>query len=335
MVTRISALDPVISSTKVSAGPEWHCPIHRRQIKDKGDVLVCPGGDCFPRRNGIPRFVTDSKYTGAFGAQWKKYKRTQLDSYTQTTITGDRARRCLGEELWAGLTGKQVLECGCGAGRFTEILLGKGAYVTSIDLSEAVDANQENFPQDETHRIAQADILHLPFAPQQFDVVFCLGVIQHTPSPEKTMACLYDQVKPGGTLVIDHYTHSLSWYTKTAPLFRRYFRRLPPDKGIRYTEWLVNMLWPLHRMARHFYPAQMLLSRLSPLLCYYRAYPDLSDELHREWALLDTHDSLTDWYKHFRTQRQIRRTLERLGLQEIWCHYGGNGVEARGRRPSP
>ena len=85
---------------------------------------------------------------------------------------------------------------------------------------------------------------------------------------------------------------------------------------------------------RHFYLAQILLGRLSPVRCYYHVYPDLDDELHREWALLDTRDSLTDWYQHVRTQGQIRATLERLGLQDIWCEYGGNGVEARGKRLS-
>jgi SAM-dependent methyltransferase len=319
---------------EVSIWPEWHCQAHRKRFEDRGDTLVCSEGHSFPRRNGIPRFVTNSNYADTFGEQWKKYRLTQLDSHTGTTISTDRARRCIGKDLWPELSGKQVLECGCGAGRFTEILLAKGACVTSIDLSEAVDANQENFPQTETHRIGQADILQLPFAPEQFDVVFCLGVIQHTPNPEETIACLYEQVRPGGTILIDHYTHNLSWYTKSAPLFRRYLRRLPPRDGIRYTELVVNSLWPLHRMARHFYPAQMLLSRLSPVLCYHRIYPDLSDELHREWALLDTHDSLTDWYNHFRTRGQVRRTLERLGLLEIWCEYGGNGVEARGKRPS-
>jgi 2-polyprenyl-3-methyl-5-hydroxy-6-metoxy-1,4-benzoquinol methylase len=313
--------------------PEWHCPTHGAALEDQGDILVCSSGHVFSRRNGMPRFVKNSSYAVAFETQWKKYRLTQLDSFTGSRITRDRARRCIGEATWSKLEGKQVLECGCGAGRFTEILLAKRASVTSIDLSEAVDVNQENFPESESHRIAQADILRLPFAPRQFDMVFCLGVIQHTPNPEETIARLYDQVKPGGVLVIDNFTHNLSWYTKSAPLFRRYLRRLPPEKGMKATERLVNTLWPLHRIARHFYPAQILLSRLSPVLCYYRAYPRLSDELHREWALLDTHDSLTDWYKHFRTRGQVQRTLENLGLQEIWCHYGGNGVEARGRRP--
>jgi SAM-dependent methyltransferase len=315
--------------------PKWQCPVHRKPfLIDKEDILVCSGGDSFPRIKGIPRFVTTSNYADPFGAQWKKYRLTQLDSYTGTTISRDRARRCMGEELWGELEGKHILECGCGAGRFTEILLAKRALVTSIDLSAAVEANQESFPQNRIHRIAQADLLHLPFAPRQFDVVFCLGVIQHTPDPEETIALLYEQVRPGGTLVIDHYKYSLSWYTKSAPLFRWYFRRLPPDTGMRYVECLVNALWPLHQKAR-FRGASKLLSRLSPVLSYYHAYPDLNEDLQREWALLDTHDSLTDWYKHFRTQGQIRRTLDRLGLEQVACSYGGTGIEARGKRPYP
>src|SRR5437773_2805116 len=184
-----------------SVWPEWYCPVHQKPIKDKGNALVCADGESVARSNGIPRFVANAYYPDAFGAQWNKYKRTQLDSFTGCSMTRDRARRCIGEELWAQLDGKQVLECGCGAGRFTEILLAKGAHVTSIDLSDAVDANQENCPQGETHRIAQADILQLPFAAQQFDVVFCLGVIQHTPDSEQTITRLYEQVRPGGTLV--------------------------------------------------------------------------------------------------------------------------------------
>ncbi len=321
--------------TRVSDWPEWSCPVHQKPLTNDGNALSCPDGDSFPSRKGIPRFVGGRTYADAFGAQWNKYRATQLDSYTGTTITRDRARRCLGEESWAGLAGKQVLECGCGAGRFTEILLGKGAHVTSVDLSEAVDANQDNFPISENHRIAQADILQLPFEQQRFDVVFCLGVIQHTPNPEETIASLYKQVRPGGSLVLDHYAHTLSRYTKIlAPLFRLYLRRLPPNEGMKWTERLVDTLLPLHKRVRNFYLGQILLSRLSPILCYYHPIPELNDELQREWALLDTHDTLTDWHKHLRTRGQIRRTLEQLGLEVTRSEHRNQVVEARGRRPS-
>jgi hypothetical protein len=72
---------------------------------------------------------------------------------------------------------------------------------------------------------------------------------------------------------------------------------------------------------------------VSPVLTHYRTYPEVNDDVQRQWALLDTHDSLTDDFKHFRTRGQIHRLLERMGLDHIWSAYGGNRVEARGRRP--
>src|SRR5690242_873452 len=98
--------------------PTWHCPEHLTKLDVCKESLDCPSGHMFPFINGIPRFVPNSKYAAAFGIQWKKYRLTQLDSYTRTTITRSRAQRCIGETLWNQLEGKQVLECGCGAGRF-------------------------------------------------------------------------------------------------------------------------------------------------------------------------------------------------------------------------
>jgi hypothetical protein len=69
----------------------------------------------------------------------------------------------------------------------------------------------------------------------------------------------------------------------------------------------------------------------SPVLDYYDRFPQLGDAL-ADWSRLDTHDSLTDYYKHFRTPEEIARTLAAVGLDVIESRAGGNGVEARARR---
>ena len=311
---------------------KWSCPVHERPLVQSTHALDCSEGCSYSIVSGIPRFVSSDNYSAAFGSQWKKYRLTQLDSYTGVPISEIRLARCMGDTLWADLKGKHILEAGCGAGRFTEILLEKGAVVTSIDLSDAVEANQDNFPQNGQHRIAQADILALPFGRQQFDIVMCLGVIQHTPNPERTIEALYKQVKPGGWLVFDHYTYNVLYYTKMAPYFRMVMRRLSAERGLVWSEYLVDRLLPVHKRLQQARVLHFLFSRLSPVLCYYRAYPELNDQLQHEWALLDTHDGLTDWYKHFRTCEQIERALKALGAGEITTSYGGIGVEARARK---
>jgi len=319
--------------------PPFVCPIDHLPLEEVVGGLTCPTGHRYQTRLGIPRLLAaESNYTDAFGEQWNQYRMTQLDSYTNTTISKDRLKRCLGDALWKKLNQEErveLLEAGCGAGRFTEVLLDlPGASVSSIDLSSAVEPNQLNCPQSDRHRIIQCDINQLPFLPEQYDVVLCIGVIQHTEDPEQTIAGLYGQVKPGGYLVIDHYTHTLSRYTKvTSLMLRAILKRLPPKQVINITERLVRVFFPLHRAVKRNRLLQVLLSRISPCATYYSSYPELDDKLQYEWSVLDTHDGLTDYYKHLRTRSQITNTLACLGAQDVWVEKGGNGVEARCRKP--
>ncbi len=312
--------------------PTYYCNKTQTEFSEAKGKLISNESE-INIKDGIPRFVENNNYASAFGEQWKKYKKTQLDSYTKVPITYERIKRCCGEELFNNLSGKIVLEAGCGAGRFTEVLLEQGCKLASFDLSDAVEANADNFPISDRHLLFQADIYDIPFKPQQFDVVICLGVIQHTPSPEKTIAKLYEQVKPGGWLVIDHYTHKLSHYTKLTEVFRFFIKRLKPKSGIKVTDTITDLFFPLHKAVRKVYPLQALLSRVSPVHSYYFAYPQLSHEDQYQWARLDTHDTLTDWYKHLRSKGSIRKTLSGLKPENIYCEYSPHGIDARCQKP--
>lgn len=283
--------------------------------------------------NDIPRFVDSGSYASLFGDQWKEYKKTQLDSYTGSPTSESRLSRCLGDDLKDNLNGKLVLEAGCGAGRFTEVLLNKDAVLVSSDLSSAVEVNAENFPVSDKHLVIQADINNMPFADESFDVVICLGVIQHTPDTEKTIEDLYKLVKKGGTLVIDHYSFDRSNYLRLARLYRVFLRKKTADYTIPYTKKLVKRYLPLHKKVAKNKLLSVLLNRISPVVSYYSVFPQFSEKLQQEWALLDTHDSLTDWHKRFRNKKQITETLANLGAADIYCAYGGNGVEANCKKP--
>jgi 2-polyprenyl-3-methyl-5-hydroxy-6-metoxy-1,4-benzoquinol methylase len=289
-----------------------------------------------PIVRGIPRFVPSEGYAAAFGWQWNRFQRSQLDSYTGTTISHDRLARCLGGSLDV-VRGKVVLEAGCGAGRFTEILLDAGARVVATDLSSAVEANYSNCGTAQDYFICQADVRELPVAPRSFDVVVCLGVVQHTPQPEETLAALAGYVKPGGLLAIDHYSRAYP-ATLSRRLIRSLLLRMSPEHAHHIALGVVRTLLPVHRALWHrrrgFGRLRRYLGRVSPVVDYYDAYPDLKPELLSEWALLDTHDTLTDRYKHLRDPEEIRAALVELGLANVEVCAGGNGVEARAHGPS-
>lgn len=323
---------------------ELRCTVHARPLIADGGAgrvedspaLLCAQGCRVPVVKGIPRFVDSSEYAAGFGLQWNAFRKTQLDSHTGTSISRDRLARCLGGSLGV-LRGKSVLEVGCGAGRFTELMLSAGARVLACDLSAAVEANYANCGASENYFVCQADALELPVEPASFDFVVCLGVIQHTPSPERTIAALAGYVRPGGTLALDHYSYGIRFNLAQRAL-RGLLLHLPPATATRVALVVARALLPLHRATwnqkRGRWRLRRHLRRFSPLVDYYEALPQLGSGLLGQWSVLDTHDMVTDYYKHLRTTEEIKDCLEACGLIDLEVYYGGNGVEARARRPA-
>lgn len=78
---------------------ELRCIEHHQQLSLAVDELKCERGCNIPVVRGIPRFVDSTNYAAAFGLQWNQFRKTQLDSYTGTTISKDRLTRLLGGRL--------------------------------------------------------------------------------------------------------------------------------------------------------------------------------------------------------------------------------------------
>jgi len=316
--------------------PQLVCPKHGYPLKNRKQVLECADGCTFQLVNSIPRFVSVDNYASSFGLQWNQYRTTQLDSHTGLTISRDRLTRLLGGSLDI-VKGKKVLEAGCGAGRFSEILLEAGAHLNAVDISTAVEANYKNCSSFLNYSVCQASILELPFAPEQFDVVICIGVIQHTPNPEQTMDALCKQIKPGGLLVIDHYTYGYA-ATPSRRLLRSLLLKLPGKFALPFCTVLTALLWPFHRLfwLCRWVPGlnriRQLFIWLSPVVDYHDAYPQLGPKLLKIWATLDMHDTLTDYYKHLRSADEIQAHLIKRDMENIEAYYAGNGVEARARK---
>jgi len=302
------------------------------QLTTDGEAWISTSRERYPIVNGIPRFVASEEYAAGFGLEWRTHSKIQLDSWNGLTLSRDRLVRALGRSL-ESCRDKTVLEAGCGAGRFTEVLVGAGALVHSIDLSSAVEANRENIGSAPNYTVAQADLCRAPFAAESFDIVLCLGVLQHTASTEAAIEALWKMVKPGGVLVIDHYAWDLSIITKLAPIYRLGIKRLPPATAKAVTDRLVDWFFPMHWGVRGMFPLQALLSRVSPCQVYIRVFPELSRAQHYELCRLDTFDQLADHYKRLRTRGQIRRALAGLGARNIAVARAGNGIEARCEKP--
>jgi 2-polyprenyl-6-hydroxyphenyl methylase/3-demethylubiquinone-9 3-methyltransferase len=100
-----------------------------------------------------------------------------------------------------GLSGKQILDVGCGGGLLSEGMAACGAKVTGIDLSEkplgVAKLHALESGRQIDYRLVAAETLAKEL-PANFDAVTCLEMLEHVPDPAQTVAACAQLVKPGG-----------------------------------------------------------------------------------------------------------------------------------------
>jgi SAM-dependent methyltransferase len=291
--------------------------------------LRCAGcGAIHPVSGGIPRFVPSEDYSESFGYQWNLHHDTQLDSVTGRPISRDRLFEVTG---WPeNLQGETVLEAGSGAGRFTEVLLQTGAELFSFDYSSAVEANRRNNGRRERLHLFQGDIRRIPLRPGTFDKVLCLGVIQHTPDPEKSFRSLATQVRPGGELAIDVYAKRLSAMLQWKYLLRPFTKCMEKRRLYGIVTSSVDALLPATIFLKRV--AGAAGGRLMPIVEF--SHLGFSGELNRQWAILDTFDMYSPAHDHPQSLSDVKRWFSEAGFIDVVVIYGPNGVVGRGRKPA-
>jgi len=105
------------------------------------------------------------------------------------------------EQRTGGLSGKTVLDVGCGGGILSESMAVQGATVTGIDMSDpplhvAKLHLHESDLQIDYHCKTVEQVAEEQ--PQHFDVVTCMEVLEHLPDPESAVVACCRAVKPDG-----------------------------------------------------------------------------------------------------------------------------------------
>ena len=100
------------------------------------------------------------------------------------------------------LSGKQVVDVGCGGGILSDAMARQGAQVLGIDLAvKALQVAKLHAIEAATPRIEYREVSaeHLAGeSPEAFDVVTCMEMLEHVPDPASVVDACARLVKPGG-----------------------------------------------------------------------------------------------------------------------------------------
>jgi SAM-dependent methyltransferase len=177
-----------------------------RMPDPKADIedgsLACGACRCeYPILGGVPRLLPPSEddrrvaATGrSFTWEWTRYPGS----------LGEDERVFLEEcQLEASdLKGWKVLDAGCGMGRYSLVAASLGAEVTAVDLSESWAALVPVARENPALHVVQGDLIHPPFPPAVFDLVYSHGVLHHTKDARRAFLAVARLVKPDGLLSV-------------------------------------------------------------------------------------------------------------------------------------
>jgi 2-polyprenyl-6-hydroxyphenyl methylase/3-demethylubiquinone-9 3-methyltransferase len=101
----------------------------------------------------------------------------------------------------AALSGKKVLDVGCGGGILAEAMARRGAQVTGIDLSEKALRVAELHLLESKLPVRYEKAMAEEYAALHagtFDVITCMELLEHVPQPESMVAACAKLVRRGG-----------------------------------------------------------------------------------------------------------------------------------------
>jgi 2-polyprenyl-3-methyl-5-hydroxy-6-metoxy-1,4-benzoquinol methylase/uncharacterized protein YbaR (Trm112 family) len=265
----------------------------------------------------------------SFGRQWTTYqvqRPEEDDAYFRSKTGTDPA----------SLRGKLVLDAGCGSGRYTRIVGEAKATVIGFDLSPAVEAAASNTAPLSNVHIIQADVFELPLSPANFDFIFSIGVLDHTPNTKKALSSLVPLLADNGEIAVWIYPR----WPAPVELYNRLLRVITTRMS----------LDNLHRMAVALEPVGLLKLRLLTASNWWKRVLGqvlrgltigVSYHPDREIRICDTFDWFSPPYQWHHTDEELESWLREFGLVDIMnlsmgqVHYRynyGNGVNFKARR---
>jgi ubiquinone/menaquinone biosynthesis C-methylase UbiE len=102
-------------------------------------------------------------------------------------------------QRYAGVRGRRILDCGCGAGDYVYALQQLGADAWGIEYSREKLARA---PASVSGRVSVGDLHHIALRDSSVDVALLNEVLEHVPDDRRALREVHRVLRPGGVLLI-------------------------------------------------------------------------------------------------------------------------------------
>ena len=192
---------------------------------------------------------------------------------------------------------KSVVDCGCGGGQHINFIAPYARRIIGIDLN-TTEIARSHTGGGSAVSFVEGDLATVEL-PEQHEVVYCIGVLQHTVNPDATFANIKKLVASGGRLIIWCYSKEGNWlnWAVLERLKRLFILKLSKPTLLKLASVLTTLLYPI------IYTLYLLPLRFLPYYEYFGNWRKLSFGRNR----LNVFDKLNAPITNFITLPQVQR----------------------------
>ena len=245
-----------------------------------------------------------------FGYEWNKYHQMDSDYEIQFLKWISPFK----SEIFKD---KTVLDAGCGMGRNSFWALKYGAKkLVGFDFDlRSVKAAKKNLSSFSNTKIEFKSIYDIIWE-NEFDVVFCIGVIHHLENPQLAIENLIQALKPGGIILIWVYGYEGNeWIVRWISPIRKYLTSKLSPSIIHFLTYFLSLpLWLFLRILPQKSPYLKQISKFN----FFHLHSIVFDQLL---------PSIANYYKKDEAYQLLAgHNLKKLSIhhsnQNSWTIYG-------------
>lgn len=183
-------------------------PVSKKTLRyDADSQALTDGTDAFPVIKGVPILLPKQEDNQQEAFNYREhYEQDALafDYFAEWHPVHKEENRRLHQQILGQIpeNAETILDVGCGGAWLAGSLIPKGKKVISMDISTTNPVRAVEVIASPNHFGLVADVYGLPLKEASVDCIIASEIIEHVKDPELFMACLFNVLKPGGTLII-------------------------------------------------------------------------------------------------------------------------------------